>query len=113
LSFGLTAPIRLRCASVTSTEETAPDRMVAAVSSADHCQTGPLGSRALGALGNLRDADLLAAFATLRAAVFLVDFFGAALLATCFFLFTARLATSISCLMRRKVIGAFARCRAG
>jgi hypothetical protein len=58
-------------ASVTSTEEVAPDRIAAAVSSADHCQTGPFGA------AGLRDAVL--AFPTLAFPLFLTAF--AALLA--------------------------------
>jgi hypothetical protein len=41
---------------MTSTEEIAPERSVAAVSNADHCQIGPLGGRSL---ADLRDAALL------------------------------------------------------
>src|SRR5260363_375357 len=49
LSFGLTSAMRAICASVTSTEETAPERIAAAVSTADHCQTGPFGRRGFAA----------------------------------------------------------------
>ena len=43
--------MRAMWASTTSTEEIAPERMAAAVCSADHCQTGPLGGRALAVFG--------------------------------------------------------------
>ena len=67
--------IRAICADTTSTEEIAPERMAAAVCNAVHCQTGPLGGRAL---ADFRGAGFFCAFAPalLRLAVFIVDFFG-------------------------------------
>ena len=78
LSFGLTSRIRAICASTTSVEEIAPERMAVAVCNADHCQTGPLGGRAL---ANFRDTALLfCAFtpALVRPVDLIVDFPGAA-----------------------------------
>src|SRR5882757_9741541 len=76
LSFGLTARIRAMWASVTSTDEIAPARIAAAVSSAVHCQTGPLGT------AGLRDAALL-----VRGEVFFADFFAGAFFAARFTVF--------------------------
>src|SRR4030081_1972269 len=71
LSFGLTARMRARWASVTSRQETTPDRIAAAVSTADHCQIGASGRCALAAF---RNTDFLAGFAAPPTPV-LVDFF--------------------------------------
>src|SRR6478736_3513274 len=83
---------------MTSTEEIAPERSVAAVSNADHCQIGPLGGRSL---ADLCDAALLGAKAPalLRPEIFIVDFFfGAGLLKTLFLPIAVFLATShLSC----------------
>ena len=83
----MTARIRARCASTTSTEEIAPERIAAAVSTADHCQTGPLGGRGL---VDFFDADFFAAF---LAAVLVVFFFAVFLTV---FLATSRLAHSVT-----------------
>src|SRR5579872_5677950 len=87
LSLGLTACIRSICACTTSTAEAAPERIAAAVSTADHCQTGPFGRPADAAL---RGEGFLAAPAPFGA----VDFFAA--LFEVFALVTALLATSRS-----------------
>ena len=82
--------------SMTSTAETAPERMAAAVSSADHCQIGPLGGRAL---ADLRGGAFPGAFAPAltRLEVFFVDlFFGAVLRETLFLPIAVFLATSQS-----------------
>ena len=63
--------MRAMCASTTSTEEIAPERMAAAVSSADHCQTGPLGGRALADFGG----TAFLVFATARPVAFFADLF--------------------------------------
>src|ERR1700722_4338688 len=68
LSFGLTLRMRSRCASRTSTAAIAPERIAAAVSPADHCQTGPLGGRIL---ADLFDAAFAAA--AVRPGVLVVD----------------------------------------
>ena len=74
---------------VTSSEEIAPERIAAAVSTADHCQTGPLGVRTF--------AAFLRAFAPapMRLGVFIVDFlFGAVFLKPLFLPIIVFLATS-------------------
>src|SRR5689334_16519094 len=81
LSLGLTSRMRARWASTTSTEEIAPERMAAAVCSAVHCHTGPLGGRALAGFGE----TAFFAFATARPTAFFADFF-AAFAAALFFL---------------------------
>ena len=43
--------MRATCTSTTSTEVIAPYLIAAAVCNADHCQTGPLGGRALAGFG--------------------------------------------------------------
>jgi len=62
------------CACTTSVEEIAPERMAAAVCSADHCQTGPLGGRAL---AGFCETAFFCAFAAVRPADFFADFFAA------------------------------------
>src|SRR4051794_33992867 len=81
--------MRARWASTTSTEEIAPERMAAAVCSAVHCHTGPLGGRALAGLGK----TVFFAFATARLVAFLAVFF-AAFAALFFFLLTVFFAIS-------------------
>ena len=92
LSFGLTSRIRAICASTTSTEEIAPERIAAAVCNADHCQTGPLGGRAL---ADFRETGFFCAFApACGRADFFVDFFGIAFVAPLFRLTTVFFAIS-------------------
>src|SRR6266496_3086627 len=89
---------------MTSTEEIAPERMAAAVSTADHCQTGPLGSSTL---ADLRGAAFLNTFAA-------VDFFcGDAFFEARFLPITVFLATSHSHYVCRDGKGVGARCRGG
>jgi hypothetical protein len=83
--------MRAMCASTTSTEEIAPERMAAAVCSADHCQTGPLGGRAL---ADFFATGFFCAFKPARAADFFVDFLGAAFAAPLFRLTTVFFAIS-------------------
>jgi hypothetical protein len=80
-------------ASTTSVEEIVPDRIAAAVSSADHCQTGPFGGRPL---AGFRDTAFFCAFAPapMRPADFFIDFFGAAYFAPLFRLTTVFFAIS-------------------
>src|SRR4051812_41678016 len=94
-SRGLTARIRSRCTSTVSTAEIAPLRIAAAVSTADHCQTGPFGRRAVAAL---RGAGFLTVFLTafataiLRAVLVLTEVF-VTFLATLFFFVAVFFAT--------------------
>jgi hypothetical protein len=66
--------MRAMCASTTSTEEVAPERMAAVVCSADHCQTGPLGGRAL---AGFCETAFFGVFAAARTADFFAGFFAA------------------------------------
>src|SRR4051794_29287824 len=96
-SLGLTARIRSRCASTVSTPEIAPARIAAAVSTADHCQAGPLGRGALRrGLFVLRGVVFLAGLASglLRAKAVLPDVFANAFFEALFFLATVFFATS-------------------
>jgi len=83
--------MRAMCASTTSIEEIAPERMAAAVCNAVHCQTGPLGGRAF---ADFREAGFFCAFAPVRPADFFVDFFGAAFAKSFFRLITVFFAIS-------------------
>jgi hypothetical protein len=74
-------------ASTTSTEEIAPERIAAAVCNAVHCQTGPLGGRAL---ADFRATGFFCAFAP----DFFADFFAAAFAAPLFRLTTVFFAIS-------------------
>ena len=53
---------------------TAPERMAAAVCNADHCQTGPLGGRAL---AGFCETAFFRVFVAARTADFFADFFAA------------------------------------
>src|SRR5882724_11772954 len=91
LSFGLTARMRATWASVTSRQETTPDRIAAAVSTADHCQIGGSGRCAL---AGFRNPAFLIGFASPSTRV-LVDFF-ANLFFEVLFRLTALLAKVVS-----------------
>jgi hypothetical protein len=67
--------MRARWASTTSTDEIAPERIAAAVCTADHCQTDPLGGRAVAGFGAGFFCDVAPALR--RLADFVADFFGA------------------------------------
>jgi len=83
--------MRATCAWTTSVAETAPERIAAAVSTADHCHAGPFGSRR-GV--DLPDAPRFAALATCGGDIFAAVRFEDVFLVT--FLVTAFLATRAS-----------------
>src|SRR4051794_21208197 len=88
----------------------APERIAAAVSTADHCQAGPLGRRGADDLrGAARLTGFVAAFASLplRTAIALPEVF-AAFLAALFFLVAVFFATSHLLKLRRGSYGGHA-----